>query len=57
MGFKLKNKRRIKICSVGETLNYGRKSVKFYEALKFIKQWNFIQEFYSGEKQFKIKQA
>ncbi len=57
MGFKFKNKRRIKICSAGETLNYDGESIKFYEAVKFIKQWNFIQEFYSSEKQFKIKQA
>ncbi len=33
MGFKFKNKRRIKICSAGETLNDGGESIKFYEAL------------------------
>ena len=37
MKFK-KFKRRIKICSAGETLNYGGESIKFYEALKFTKQ-------------------
>lgn len=33
MGFKFKNKRQIKFSAAGETLNYDRGSIKFYEAL------------------------